>query len=220
MVMIRLSSERSIAYAGCYYTALGKEQSIPWRTRRVEKTSSRKSQLRNTSSTTSTSKRTVSKTCSASMSSARPSSANACPSRSIKGLQATIKKGEPLRADIADAVASAMKDWALEKGATHFTHLFQPMTGLTAEKHDSFLTPTGDGKAIAEFSGKELVRGEPDASSFPSGGLRRRSRPAATPPGTRPAPPTSWKAPTAPRSSSRRRSCRGRTNRSTRRRRS
>src|SRR5580698_38410 len=89
-----------------------------------------------------------------------------------KGLQATIKKGEPLRADIADSVASAMKDGAIEKGATHFTHLFQPMTGLTAEKHDSFLTPTGDGKAIAEFSGKELVRGEPDASSFPSGGLR------------------------------------------------
>ncbi len=90
----------------------------------------------------------------------------------FKALQATIKKGEALRADIADAVASAMKDWALEKGATHFTHLFQPMTGLTAEKHDSFLTPTGDGKAIAEFSGKELVKGEPDASSFPSGGLR------------------------------------------------
>src|ERR1700716_2973118 len=65
-----------------------------------------------------------------------------------------------------------MKDWAIEKGATHFTHIFQPMTGLTAEKHDSFLTPTSDGKAIAEFSGKELVRGEPDASSFPSGGIR------------------------------------------------
>jgi glutamine synthetase len=90
----------------------------------------------------------------------------------FKALQATIKKGEPLRGDIADSVASAMKDWALEKGATHYTHLFQPMTGLTAEKHDSFLTPTGDGLAIAEFSGKELVKGEPDASSFPSGGLR------------------------------------------------
>jgi glutamine synthetase len=90
----------------------------------------------------------------------------------FKALQATIKRGEPLRADFADSVASAMKDWALEKGATHYTHLFQPMTGLTAEKHDSFLTPTGDGKAIAEFSGKELIKGEPDASSFPSGGLR------------------------------------------------
>jgi glutamine synthetase len=94
-------------------------------------------------------------------------------SKSIfKALQRTIKRGDPLDPDIADAVASAMKDWALEKGATHYTHLFQPMTGLTAEKHDSFLTPTGDGKAIAEFSGKELVKGEPDASSFPSGGLR------------------------------------------------
>ena len=90
----------------------------------------------------------------------------------FKALQATIKKGEPLRADYADAVASAMKDWAIERGATHYTHLFQPMTGLTAEKHDSFLTPIGDGKAIAEFSGKELIKGEPDASSFPSGGLR------------------------------------------------
>ena len=90
----------------------------------------------------------------------------------FKALQRTIKKGEALDPDIADAVAGAMKDWALEKGATHYTHIFQPMTGLTAEKHDSFLTPTGDGKAVAEFSGKELVKGEPDASSFPSGGLR------------------------------------------------
>jgi len=90
----------------------------------------------------------------------------------FKGLQRTIKKGDTLDPLIADSVASAMKDWALEKGATHFTHLFQPLTGLTAEKHDSFLTPTGDGTAIAEFSGKELVKGEPDASSFPSGGLR------------------------------------------------
>ncbi len=78
----------------------------------------------------------------------------------------------PLEANIADAVANAMKDWAIEHGATHFTHIFQPMTGLTAEKHDSFLAPTGDGRAIIEFSGKELVRGEPDASSFPSGGIR------------------------------------------------
>ncbi|MFO0879911.1 MAG: glutamine synthetase III [Gemmataceae bacterium] len=90
----------------------------------------------------------------------------------FKALQRTIKQGAPLDPAIADSVASAMKDWAIEKGATHFTHLFYPMTGLTAEKHDSFLQPVGDGKAILEFSGKELVRGEPDASSFPSGGLR------------------------------------------------
>src|SRR5436190_10068994 len=91
----------------------------------------------------------------------------------FKALQKTIKKGAQLTDPaVADAVASAMKDWALEHGATHYTHLFQPMTGLTAEKHDSFLTPTGTGTALAEFSGKELVKGEPDASSFPSGGIR------------------------------------------------
>src|SRR5215212_812318 len=90
----------------------------------------------------------------------------------FKALQRTIKQGVALDPSIADAVASAMKDWALEHGATHYTHLFQPMTGLTAEKHDSFLSPTGTGQAILEFSGKELVRGEPDASSFPSGGIR------------------------------------------------
>jgi glutamine synthetase len=90
----------------------------------------------------------------------------------FKALQRTIKQGVPLDHSIADAVASAMKDWALEHGATHYTHLFQPMTGLTAEKHDSFLIPTGTGGAVAEFSGKELVKGEPDASSFPSGGIR------------------------------------------------
>jgi glutamine synthetase len=90
----------------------------------------------------------------------------------FKALQKTIKQGAPLDPTIADTVAAAMKDWAIEHGATHFTHLFQPMTGLTAEKHDSFVVPTGDGKAILEFSGKELVRGEPDASSFPSGGIR------------------------------------------------
>lgn len=90
----------------------------------------------------------------------------------FKALQKTIKQGLPLDPSIADAVASAMKDWAIEHGATHYTHLFQPMTGLTAEKHDSFLSPTGTGQAIAEFSGKELVKGEPDASSFPSGGIR------------------------------------------------
>ena len=91
----------------------------------------------------------------------------------FKALQKTIKQGAQLTdPGVADAVASAMKDWAMEHGATHFTHLFQPMTGLTAEKHDSFLSPTGTGSAVAEFSGKELLKGEPDASSFPSGGIR------------------------------------------------
>lgn len=90
----------------------------------------------------------------------------------FKALQRTIKHGEALDPNVADAVAVAMKDWAMEKGATHFTHQFQPMTGLTAEKHDSFLSPDGQGGAIAEFSGKELIKGEPDASSFPSGGIR------------------------------------------------
>ena len=90
----------------------------------------------------------------------------------FKALQKTIKQGATLDPSIADAVATAMKDWAIEKGATHFTHMFQPMTGLTAEKHDSFLQPSEPGQALLEFSGKELVRGEPDASSFPSGGLR------------------------------------------------
>jgi glutamine synthetase len=91
----------------------------------------------------------------------------------FKALQKTIKQGAQLTDPaVADAVASAMKDWAIEHGATHFTHLFQPMTGLTAEKHDSFLSPTGTGSAVSEFSGKELVKGEPDASSFPSGGIR------------------------------------------------
>ena len=94
------------------------------------------------------------------------------PKSVFKGLQKTIKQGAPLDPSVADSVASAMKDWAMEKGATHFTHLFQPMTGLTAEKHDSFVSPTGDGRAILEFSGKELIKGEPDASSFPSGGIR------------------------------------------------
>lgn len=90
----------------------------------------------------------------------------------FKALQKTVKYGVPLEPGIADAVAAAMKDWAIERGATHYTHLFQPMTGLTAEKHDSFVTPLPGGKAIASFSGKELVQGEPDASSFPSGGIR------------------------------------------------
>ena len=87
-------------------------------------------------------------------------------------LQRTIRLGESLDPQVADAVATAMKDWAIERGATHFTHQFQPMTGLTAEKHDSFLMPAESGGAVAEFSGKELIKGEPDASSFPSGGLR------------------------------------------------
>jgi glutamine synthetase len=90
----------------------------------------------------------------------------------FKALQKTIKVGATLDPLIADAVATAMKDWAMEKGATHFTHIFQPMTGATAEKHDSFLSPTDDGGALTEFSGRELIKGEPDASSFPSGGLR------------------------------------------------
>src|SRR3954468_7666256 len=90
----------------------------------------------------------------------------------FKALQKTIKHSAPLDPTIADTVAAAMKDWAIEKGATHYTPLFQPMTGIPAEKHDSFLTPDGVGGAIAEFSGKELSKGEPDASSFPSGGLR------------------------------------------------
>lgn len=90
----------------------------------------------------------------------------------FKALQKTIKQGVALDSTIADSVASAMKDWAIEKGATHYTHIFQPMTGLTAEKHDSFLSVDGSGNAIVEFSGKELVKGEPDASSFPSGGIR------------------------------------------------
>ncbi|WP_027480736.1 glutamine synthetase III [Deinococcus pimensis] len=94
-------------------------------------------------------------------------------SRSVwKSLQGTLERGEPLNPAIADTVALAMKTWAMEKGATHYTHWFQPLTGTTAEKHDSFLTPTGDGSAIAQFSGKELIQAEPDASSFPSGGLR------------------------------------------------
>ena len=87
-------------------------------------------------------------------------------------LKHTIDEGQPLDPGVADAVALAMKDWAVSKGATHFTHWFQPLTGITAEKHDSFISPSPDGGVIMEFSGKELIKGEPDASSFPSGGLR------------------------------------------------
>jgi glutamine synthetase len=94
------------------------------------------------------------------------------PKHVYKALQRTLAKGEALDTTLADAVAQAMKDWAMEKGATHYTHWFQPLTGSTAEKHDSFYGPAGDGTAIAEFSGKELIQGEPDASSFPTGGIR------------------------------------------------
>ncbi len=97
---------------------------------------------------------------------------NRLPKDVYKSLKKTIAKGEHLNADIADVVANAMKDWAVENGATHYTHWFQPMTGVTAEKHDSFISPAGDGKIMMEFSGKELIKGEPDASSFPSGGIR------------------------------------------------
>jgi glutamine synthetase len=94
------------------------------------------------------------------------------PKSVYQALRRTIDAGHELDPKIADSVANAMKDWAVERGATHFTHWFQPMTGLTAQKHDSFIQPTGDGRAILEFSGKELIKGEPDASSFPSGGIR------------------------------------------------
>ncbi len=94
------------------------------------------------------------------------------PKNVFKALKKTIAEGKELDSSIADVVASAMKDWAIEKGATHYTHWFQPMTGITAEKHDSFISPAGDGTVIMEFSGKELIKGEPDASSFPSGGIR------------------------------------------------
>lgn len=94
------------------------------------------------------------------------------PKETFKSLMKTIQGGERLDPNVATVVANAMKDWAIEKGATHFTHWFQPLTGVTAEKHDSFISPTNDGRVIMEFSGKELVQGEPDASSFPSGGLR------------------------------------------------
>ena len=94
------------------------------------------------------------------------------PSDVFKRLQQTLEGGQALDISLADAVADAMKEWALEKGATHYTHVFQPLTGLTAEKHDSFFNPTGDGSAMAKFSGSELIQGEPDASSFPTGGVR------------------------------------------------
>ncbi|WP_041219245.1 glutamine synthetase III [Desulfitobacterium dichloroeliminans] len=94
------------------------------------------------------------------------------PKNIYKSIRSTIDNGLPLDPGVAEVVASAMKDWAIERGATHYTHWFQPLTGLTAEKHDSFISPTDDGRVIMEFSGKELVKGEPDASSFPNGGIR------------------------------------------------
>ena len=94
------------------------------------------------------------------------------PSATYKQLMKTMKEGAPLNEEVANVVAHAMKEWAIEKGATHYTHWFQPLSGVTSEKHDSFLDPTGDGRAIMSFSGKELIQGEPDASSFPNGGLR------------------------------------------------
>lgn len=94
------------------------------------------------------------------------------PKSVFKALKKTMEEGKQLSKDISDVVAAAMREWAVEKGATHYTHWFQPMTGITAEKHDAFIAPAGDGKIILEFSGKELIKGEPDASSFPSGGLR------------------------------------------------
>ena len=94
------------------------------------------------------------------------------PQETFNTLKKTMDQGIPLEEGVANIVANAMKDWAVEKGATHFTHWFQPMTGITAEKHDSFISPQKNGTVIMNFSGKELVKGEPDGSSFPSGGIR------------------------------------------------
>ena len=98
------------------------------------------------------------------------------PKETYRALKKTIDQGAPLTVEVANMVANAMKDWAIEKGATHYTHWFQPLTGSTAEKHDSFISPTQDGGVIMEFSGAELIQGEPDASSFPSGGIRSTFR--------------------------------------------
>ena len=94
------------------------------------------------------------------------------PSATYKSLMRTIDEGAPLDLEVANVVAHVMKEWAIEKGATHYTHWFQPLSGITSEKHDCFIDPTADGRALMHFSGKELIQGEPDASSFPSGGLR------------------------------------------------
>ena len=98
------------------------------------------------------------------------------PKAVYKSLMMTIESGEKLDPGVADIVASAMKDWAMEKGATHYAHIFYPLTGATAEKHDSFLSPTSDGSTLSEFSGKQLIQGEPDGSSFPTGGIRVTSQ--------------------------------------------
>ena len=112
---------------------------------------------------------------------------------------ATIEHSKSLDPSVADVVAAAMKDWAMEKGATHYVHVFYSLTHLTAEKHDSFFEPGGDGSAIAEFQGKTLTQGEPDASSFPNGGLRATFRPGVTRDGMPPARPTSSRTPTGTR---------------------
>ena len=119
------------------------------------------------------------------------------PKDTYRALRKTIELGKSLDKSIANVVANAMKDWAVEKGATHFTHWFQPMTGITAEKHDSFISPEGDSSVIMEFSGKELVKGEPDASSFPSGGLRATFEARGIPHGIHPPMPLSKTIPYA-----------------------
>lgn len=98
------------------------------------------------------------------------------PKETYKTILKTIDAGEKLDPALADVVAMAMKDWAMEKGATHYAHIFYPLTGSTAEKHDSFLSPTSDGSTLSEFSGKQLIQGEPDGSSFPTGGIRVTSQ--------------------------------------------
>ena len=113
------------------------------------------------------------------------------PKTTYKQLMKTIKEGAPLNEDVANVVAHAMKEWAIEKGATHYTHWFQPLTGITSEKHDSFIDPTDDGCAIMTFSGKELIQGEPDAPASPPAACAPPSRPAATPPGIPPPTPSS-----------------------------
>ena len=117
-----------------------------------------------------------------------------------QSLRKTIDQGAKLDPGVANAVASAMKDWAVAHGATHYTHWFQPLTGITAEKHDSFISPAPDGGVIMDFSGKELIKGEPDASSFPSGGLRATFEARGYPPPTHSSrePPCAFPPPSAP----------------------
>ena len=142
------------------------------------------------------------------------------PAGVFKTLLSTIHKGERLNHELAEIVAATMKDWAIEKGATHYTHWFQPLTGQTAEKHDSFLSTSPGGRAMNEFSGVSLVQGEPDASSFPSGGLRTTFERVDTPPGTPPAPSSSSAGPATARCASPPSSSPGPARPSTRRRRS